>query len=236
MFSCGCCSTQENSELEAKLAIAAAEEQVKVTPTAYDDDSKEVKTLVTPVSVLKPAAKEGSMMEFRVALKRGEGETLGVELDNLGLRSAQVLRVFDQGLVKKYNDGSDAQFRVRSGDFILEVNNCRGDTRRMIKLLAEEPQIEMVMGRPTPWAVTVHQSAGEILPALKCADVGVSVLVVTIPPIIAQWNRDNPSKVVQELDVIADVNGVTGNAKSMMEQFEKAAILDLKVIRPTQQS
>jgi hypothetical protein len=171
--------------------------------------------------------------EFKVTFQKGaKGTSAGLELDLLGLQFAQVCAVLPSGLVKAYNDDAESDLKVRVGDFIVAVNEARGDMRRMIERFEEDSRIEMTITRPVPFTVTLSQKPGALLSSLKCAATGVSLLVVRTHSTIASWNDTYPDRAVKNHDCIVAVNGVKGDTKQMMEQVERAAELELQIARP----
>merc|ERR1719382_1142567 len=62
---------------------------------------------------------------------------------------------------------------------------------------------------------------------------GERLLVATIAPggLVERWNEEHPDSAVRPDDTIAEVNGIHGNVKELVEECSKHIVLNMKFLR-----
>mmetsp|Transcript_59275 Transcript_59275/g.152591 ORF Transcript_59275/g.152591 Transcript_59275/m.152591 type:complete len:176 (+) Transcript_59275:107-634(+) len=84
---------------------------------------------------------------FRVMLNRAQGGKLGLDVDYVASGTFLPIVALTGGLAEQWNL-AHPEIRMRTGDYILEVNNTRGDAQKMLEVCKSELILNLLIMRP----------------------------------------------------------------------------------------
>lgn len=173
-----------------------------------------------------------SSREFDIAVEKDRVAGLDISAhDGITL----LIGAVKEGPFSTWNQtvGPNCYEQVRRGDRIIEVNGCSGDSQAVLKAMVESSKLNVRIRRLVEFRVTFE----------KVVDLGVEFdetitkdLIITnvVGGHFQQLNKK--SKVDMEMrngDQIAEVNGQSGDAKTLMDLLEKRGSLDILIRRPS---
>mmetsp|Transcript_68884 Transcript_68884/g.165344 ORF Transcript_68884/g.165344 Transcript_68884/m.165344 type:complete len:298 (-) Transcript_68884:58-951(-) len=95
------------------------------------------------------------LQEFTVAVRRMEGEALGLDLKpDIPSRTLVVIGLGPNGLLSAW-EGESSIGRIEYGDRIVAVNSHRGDCRHMLRALAKQDVLNIKVRRYLPASTAV---------------------------------------------------------------------------------
>lgn len=174
-------------------------------------------------------------VEFPVCLQKVEGQLSGLELDFMCGEVMEVCSLHPGGAALAYNKGAGPDRQIREGDFLVEVNGIRADTKAMLEHMKNDRVLKLAISRPTPFSVTVIPSQRvrlQLVPSLSRSRTGRSLLVAELSPPFQEWNESNPDRQVRKHDRIVGVNGCSASAEDLMKEIKEATNLDMLLARP----
>lgn len=169
---------------------------------------------------------------FLVCLERTpEAKALGVRVDFNDRRMLHIVRI-DAGLVGSHNASALDGSRIRTGDFIVDVNGIAGDADAMMAALRETSALRLRVVPAMTFPVLVE--AGELGVTFVHDPESTSLLVARVDGgTIGKYNSTAPEeKQVRESDRVCSVNGVVGTADSLLSALRDPGRLALQVTRP----
>mmetsp|Transcript_65144 Transcript_65144/g.183363 ORF Transcript_65144/g.183363 Transcript_65144/m.183363 type:complete len:230 (-) Transcript_65144:117-806(-) len=170
--------------------------------------------------------------EYTVLIARPPGARMGLELDIMDYKTAQVCEVAD-GCVKEHNGTAAADRRVEVGDFIIAVNGQRGDAKVLLKMLKEDARLELLFRRPIEYHVKIDSGGRSLGMTLQHAPRSISLLIAEVREgPVAEWTARNPSRPVRSYDRIVEVNGNRTVPAELLNEIQDStlAVAELKLI------
>eukprot|EP00929_Paragymnodinium_shiwhaense_P034571 TRINITY_DN18792_c0_g1_i1.p1 TRINITY_DN18792_c0_g1~~TRINITY_DN18792_c0_g1_i1.p1 ORF type:complete len:355 (+),score=79.88 TRINITY_DN18792_c0_g1_i1:162-1226(+) len=123
---------------------------------------------------------------------------------------------------------------LREGDRIIQVNGVAGDCKRMLKCMAEDPSVDLVVRRRVQIVVQVTKGSGGPIGldvVMKTGRQGLHISKVCDGP-IRRWNEAKSSEEqVRERDRIVEVNGMSAlSSRELLERMRVADDLNMLVV------
>jgi len=192
---------------------------------AEDNERLVRRYAVAIIAKVAPQGHEGSLEALYRALAEDKEENVR------GSAATAIGGVAPQG-----HEGSlEALCRALAED---NANLVRSSAVRAIAKVApqgHEGSLEALyraLGEGRPWTVTLDKSSGERLGIDVDLGNDAYILIDNISQgLVMEWNQKNLAMAVQEKDCILSVNGVRGNASSMVQELKSATVLEVVIQR-----
>lgn len=182
---------------------------------------------------------EGPAAEFTIKFdKDPKAKTLGLDVDETDGRHIYVINVKD-GPFKAYNETADVDKQLRSGDFLIKVNDKEGSSQDMLKELKGKASFEIVARRPEEFTVAINKKAAKSPLGLafptKLMGNALPILTINDGP-FKEWNEANEAHKVQEKDRVVSVAGCRGKAADLRKKMLSLSSYLAIIARPAEQS
>lgn len=206
-----------------------ADQQVQVINLTGEDPHKPgAKPVLTPDShaehtiALEPKVREvEEFIEYAVAITKRADEKIGLLLDMLDRRTAQVCEI-GPGCIREYNRTASPHNEVKVGHFLVSVNGTHGDASAFVEMFKKETQIDLVFRLANEYPVTLCIDNLAIGIVFMHAPRGISLLVTEVKQgAIMKWNDAHPDKRVRVWDRLIGVNGNRGLPVELLKQIQE---------------
>jgi len=204
------------SGFNGELELADAGKNIK----AY------IKLLVKAPGCDYPA---GPARNFMISLAKDKKKKLGFEFDGTADDALFVTSIGAAGPVKEYNEKEEANKQMKTGQYIVAVNDAK-DKKGMLEALKKEDKVVLSMVRPLCFTVPITKK-GPL--GLTLAQAVTSNLIKSVQdgPFM-EWNASNKDKEVRVGDRIVAVNGNRAQGKAQMALLKKDGPLQIVFSRP----
>lgn len=194
-------------EPTAALKALPKKEEVKPTPTP-------------PAEPAQPAPEFGS---FTVTVPAApECLSLGVLIDKTSSTMPMIKEV-TEGALKKFNELKPSQ-KIRPHDVVTAINGAKG-TDAIWKKMNEKPTEDMTLeiSRPRKIEISIVKTGGLGLKLdYKSLSLGGVVDEIVAAGVIAKWNQENPSDVVNKGDRIIGCNGKECLGDELLDKIKQS--------------
>eukprot|EP00438_Fugacium_kawagutii_P027492 Skav205601 [mRNA] locus=scaffold460:163905:164579:+ [translate_table: standard] len=210
-----CCAAEEPP--------TAADVQV-VEPVAMQQalppKKEEAKPTPPPTPPVEPAPEFGC---FTVKVPAAPGcFSLGVHIDKTSSTMPMIKEV-TEGALQKFNELNPSR-KIRPHDVVTAINGAKG-TDAIWKKMTEKPTEDMTLeiSRPRKIEVSIVKTGGLGLKLdYKSQSLGGVVDEIVAAGIIAKWNQENPSEVVNKGDRIIGCNGKECLGDELLERIKQS--------------
>lgn len=194
-----------------------------------DERPERTETVDIPVSLVSPNPKE-----FLIAFEKEATDNLGADIYHGDPDRIKILKVND-GLLAKWNKANPTK-AVKAGDYIMNINGAKGDSKAMLEALPSARKTEMTIFSPASEQFMINLDkaiGGDILGVDVDLSNNDSLIVESVHEdgLMGKWNEANPTKAVQAGDLIVDVNGTQGDNQDMMKAIKNGTKLNMQISR-----
>mmetsp|Transcript_18654 Transcript_18654/g.46851 ORF Transcript_18654/g.46851 Transcript_18654/m.46851 type:complete len:300 (+) Transcript_18654:56-955(+) len=249
IFQCKCFSVDEPEvEMELVSAFAYTDEVMPVHSgcgTATDCDVvKLVETSPVAESTDTEAESECSYddcdvdSEIRICIRRlFTGEPLGIYLDKSDSRLLHVwgLKLSDSPVALHNGQAAEGE-RLQVGDYIVQVNDVRGDSRAMMQMMNAGYKVQLIVRRSHKFVVDIDKKGRKLGLEVKYGVEGRSVVVqAVLPGPVREWSDAQPALAVRPGDRIISVNNIMGQdhgPQGILEGLGAKSQLKITLTRP----
>eukprot|EP00933_Yihiella_yeosuensis_P082962 TRINITY_DN9700_c0_g1_i1.p1 TRINITY_DN9700_c0_g1~~TRINITY_DN9700_c0_g1_i1.p1 ORF type:complete len:276 (+),score=32.07 TRINITY_DN9700_c0_g1_i1:99-926(+) len=185
-------------------------------------------------------ASELQPFRFDVILNRAclsETCRLGIDIDLVDPEIAVVSNIPPDGLVSHWNQVCQPAEVVKPHDRLKLVGRLPGSGADLVQRIKQAPlekPLVLTFERPVESTHVVIPHPGETGVEVSFSGVSQSLMIESISyGTIGSWNRSHPCDPVMTKDRIISVNGVSGSAAVLEQQFQRAkfAGIELKILR-----
>jgi len=171
----------------------------------------------------------GPARNFMISLAKDKKKKLGFEFDGTADDALFVTSIGAAGPVKEYNEKEEANKQMKTGQYIVAVNDAK-DKKGMLEALKKEDKVVLSMVRPLCFTVPITKK-GPL--GLTLAQAVTSNLIKSVQdgPFM-EWNASNKDKEVRVGDRIVAVNGNRAQGKAQMALLKKDGPLQIVFSRP----
>jgi len=177
--------------------------------------------------------------EFKACIRRSfPSEALGVQLDISDGRLLHLCAMKSHDCpIASYNKLSSESERLQAGDYIVQVNAVRGNSRAMMKEVQSSSEICFTVRRPFQFNVEIDKRGGQLGLGLNHVSKATSLVVeAVLPGPVQAWNDAHPEFAVKKGDRIVSVNNTSGQAEGtqalLRDLAQEASELLLVLTRP----
>eukprot|EP00928_Gymnodinium_smaydae_P003865 TRINITY_DN11367_c0_g5_i1.p1 TRINITY_DN11367_c0_g5~~TRINITY_DN11367_c0_g5_i1.p1 ORF type:complete len:234 (+),score=45.88 TRINITY_DN11367_c0_g5_i1:103-804(+) len=177
-------------------------------------------------AVLEPDAG----LNLRLVRSSSAGVALGLQVDVSDGKYLYVYALNSPSLIADYNETVPLAMQIMPGDYITSVNGRCGDANELEVLLTHEENLELAFVRPTIVTTNVEKKNMSLGLRLKYSDLpGRKTLTIIGIGEGAVQAFECPLRVG---DRILEVNGVSGEAATLLAALSGAEMVHLRITRP----
>jgi len=171
----------------------------------------------------------GPATEFKITFEKGKKKALGFEFDKTSADVLFVTSIGKTGPVKEYNDKVEASEQMKTGQYIVAVNDAK-DRTGMIQELKKEGKVVLSMVRPLCFTVAINKK-GPLGVTVGQAATSNLITVVRDDGPVMEWNASHKDKEVKVGDRVLAVNGSRVQGKAQMALLKKDGPLQIVFCR-----
>lgn len=177
----------------------------------------------------------GPASEYTIKFdKDPKAKALGLRVDETDGMYIYVIDV-EAGPFQTYNYRADVDKQLRSGDFLVKVNDKEGSSKEMLEELKTKTQFEIVARHPEEFCVAINKKEAKAPLGLefpeKLTGNGLLILKVNDGP-FREWNDANEAHKVMENDRVVSVAGTQGKAVELQNKMLSLTSYQAIIARP----
>eukprot|EP00931_Biecheleriopsis_adriatica_P109078 TRINITY_DN8333_c0_g4_i1.p1 TRINITY_DN8333_c0_g4~~TRINITY_DN8333_c0_g4_i1.p1 ORF type:complete len:238 (+),score=87.46 TRINITY_DN8333_c0_g4_i1:76-789(+) len=229
MFAC-CNQEPETVKEESTIATAATAASSEVPPAEEPAPPPVEEKAPEPAPVVEEPPAAAAAGPVVLKLDRTDGAALGVLLDKTDPKNLVLLKVNDDGLVKKVND--EVKQGVKAGFRVVKVNGTAAAAADMVTMIQQKVPLEIEFEPFEEKKVKLEKGDKKLGIALGVGKDGTWITINKLETegAVPEWNATAaPEQKVMVCDKIVRIDGVEGKAEEMVQWIKDKTSMELTV-------
>mmetsp|Transcript_17979 Transcript_17979/g.32624 ORF Transcript_17979/g.32624 Transcript_17979/m.32624 type:complete len:256 (-) Transcript_17979:60-827(-) len=160
---------------------------------------------------------------------------LGIHLSGYNGEHLIIDSIDAKGVIHQWNQSHQSR-ALNSGDHIVEVNDVRGDPRKMVEEISKRKALGLaVRWRGDFFAVDIDRKSAMGLGLEVNGETGETLIIQAIHDggLANEWNKSNRDQPLSHGDHIVQINDIYGDSKRLLLALQKRSKLRLTLKRGT---